>query len=155
MSKWKKGRGKLGIFAPLLGTWYADASSPQGPVHCVRNFQKVLDGSYVQLTATWHIGGMVYEEIAFFGCNREGKIQFWSFTSDGKQSSGELADVSDVHPDAIGFEAQMPAGLARNVYWPDEEQGFRWVVESHTKKGWNRFVDHHYVSELQPVVTPE
>jgi hypothetical protein len=73
------------------------------------------------------------------------EIGFWSFTSDGKQSKGKLADVTDVHPNAIGFEAQMPAGIARMVYWPDEEEGFHWTVESKTKKGWNRFVKHHYL----------
>jgi hypothetical protein len=69
---------------------------------------------------------------------------FWSFTSDGKSSRGRLADATDLHAKAIGFEAQMPAGLARMVYWPHEEGGVRWVVESKTKKGWNRFVEHHY-----------
>jgi hypothetical protein len=33
---------------------------------------------------------------------------------------GAFADVSDIHPEAIGFEAQMPAGLTRMAYWPDE-----------------------------------
>jgi hypothetical protein len=38
----------------------------------------------------------------------------------------------------------MDRGLARQAYWPDAEgMGFHWVVESRTKKGWNRFVDHH------------
>ena len=78
------------------------------------------------------------------GVNPEKEVCFWSFTSDGKQSNGKLVDVTDVHPQAIGFEAQMPAGTARMVYWPDEEQGFYWIVESKTKKGWNRFVEHHY-----------
>jgi hypothetical protein len=31
------------------------------------------------------------------------------------------------------------------VYWPDEGEGFHWVVESKTKKGWNRFTEHHYL----------
>lgn len=33
---WKKGRGKLGAFAPLLGTWSAEVESPQGLVRCQR-----------------------------------------------------------------------------------------------------------------------
>ena len=53
--------------------------------------------------------------------------------------------MTDVHPQAIGFEAEMPAGLARMVYWPHEEEGFNWVVESKTKQGWNRFTQHHYL----------
>lgn len=48
---WKKGRGKLGIFAPLLGRWRAEADSPMGRVVCTRTFSKVLDGAYIQLTA--------------------------------------------------------------------------------------------------------
>ena len=90
--RWKKGRGKLGILAPSVGTWHADADTPDGrpgKVHCVRSFQKVLNGSYIELIASWHMGDSVYEERAFFGCDAAGKIRFWSFTSDGKQRSEE------------------------------------------------------------------
>ena len=87
---------------------------------------------------------MTYEEIALIGATPDGRIKFWSFTSDKKQSEGFLADVTDIDERAIGFEAQMPAGLARMAYWPDEPDGFNWVVESKTKKGWNRFTEHHY-----------
>ena len=152
---WKKGRGKLGVLAPLSGRWQAHADSPQGKVYCVRSFQKVLRGSYIELIALWYMGDSVYEERCYFGCDREGKLRFWSFTSDGKQSNGELTDAADIHPEAIGFVAQMPAGIARQVYWPDEMQGFHWAVESQTKKGWHRFVVHYYVSEALPAPSPE
>jgi hypothetical protein len=142
---WKKGRGKLGLFQPLLGVWQAQAESERGPVTCRREFKQVLQGKYIQLTAVWDLPGSTYQEIAMIGVNPEKQIGFWSFTSDGKQARGQLAAVSDVHPQAIGFEAHMPAGLARNIYWPDSENGFYWAVESHTKKGWNRFVEHHYL----------
>ena len=141
---WKKGRGKLGIFQPLLGTWRAEAESPMGAVVCTRTFTKVLEDAYIQLEATWEYEEGGYEELALIGVGPEGDIQFWSFTSDKKQSQGSLADVSDIHRDAIGFEAEMPAGLARMVYWPDDEVGYHWAVESKTKKGWNRFAEHHY-----------
>ncbi|HEY0754923.1 MAG TPA: hypothetical protein VGD98_13275 [Ktedonobacteraceae bacterium] len=141
---WKKGRGKLGAFAPLLGTWSAEAESQQGPVRCQRTFSKVLNDSHIYLRAVWQISEFTYEEQAFFGVDRAGITRFWSFTSDGKQSQGQLADVTDLHPQALGFEAQMPAGLARHAYWPDEQDGFYWVVESHSKKGWQRFSEHHY-----------
>lgn len=143
--KWKKGRGKLGVFGPLLGVWQAEADSEMGSVRCKREFKRVLDGKYVQLVANWEYPNGTYDEFAMIGVNRDKEIVFWSFTSDGNQSGGKLADVTDVHPQAIGFEAQMPAGLARMVYWPDEREGFHWAVESKTKKGWNRFVDHHYL----------
>ena len=141
---WKKGRGKLGLFDPLLGKWRAEADSEMGQVTCTRTFSRVLDGTYIQLTADWEYANRSYKEIALIGVRPDGNIAFWSFTSDKKQSNGALADVTDIHPQAIGFEAEMPAGLARMAYWPGEE-GFYWVVESKTKKGWNRFTEHHYV----------
>ena len=115
-----------------------------GPVVCSREFTQILGGHYIKLQARWEFGAKVYEEVAFIGVNAEGEVSFWSFTSDGKNSQGKLADVIDIHPEAVGFEAQMPAGLARMVYWPDEAEGFFWAVESKTKKGWNRFTEHHY-----------
>ena len=141
---WKKGRGKLGLFQPLLGSWIAEADSPMGKVTCTRVFSKVLDSAYIQLEANWQYEGGAYKEIAFIGVNQDKEINFWSFTSDKKQSQGYLADLTELHPQAIGFEAQMPAGLGRQAYWPDEVEGFHWVVEAKTKKGWNRFVEHHY-----------
>lgn len=143
--EWKKGRGKLGLFKPLYGQWQTETDSEMGPVKCRREFQPILEGSYIQMTADWQYAAGVYQELALIGVNPQGEIQFWSFTSDKKQSQGKLADVTDIHPQAVGFEAQMPAGLARQAYWPDEESGFRWAVESKTKKGWNRFVEHHYL----------
>lgn len=142
--KWKKGRGILGIFTPLLGDWKTEADSEMGPVTATRRFEKVLDGKYIQLTAHWEYSGKTYDEIALIGVNPEKEVCFWSFTSDGKHSEGKLADVSDLHPEAFSFEAQMPAGLARMIYWPDEEEGFHWVVEAKTKKGWSRVTEHHY-----------
>ena len=141
---WKKGRGKLGIFKPLLGSWVAEAESPMGKVTCHRTFSTVLDGAYIQLEADWQYEGGSYKEIALIGVNPEKEICFWSFTSDKKQSQGYLAVLTDLHPQAVGFEAHMPAGLGRQAYWPAEEEGFHWVVEAKTKKGWNRIVEHHY-----------
>jgi hypothetical protein len=142
---WKKGRGKLGPLHPLLGQWRAEANSEMGKVVCKRTFEKVLESAYIQLTVEWAYASGSYKEIALIGVGPEGALQFWSFTSDKKQSQGRIADVTDIHPQAIGFEAQMPAGLARQAYWPDDENGFHWVVESRTKKGWNRFTEHHYL----------
>ena len=113
---WKKGRGKLGALDPLLGAWEAEAASPVGPTRCVRTFAKALNGSYVVLDALWEFSGKQYQEHAVHG----------------------------VHAEAVGFEARMPAGLARMVYWPAEDGGAHWAVESRTKKGWNRFAEHHY-----------
>ena len=144
---WKKGRGRLGVFSPLLGAWSTEADSEIGRVTCRREFKKVFDGKYVELKVHWVSDSYVYDELALLGVNREKVVKFWSFTSDGKQSDGWLADCSDLHPEAIGFEAEMPNGFARQAYWPDEEGiGFYWVVESKTKKGWNRFMEHHYMS---------
>lgn len=143
MINWKKGRGKLGVMQPLLGNWEAHADSPMGKIRCTRKFEKTLGDNYIQLEAIWDFGGKSYVEHAMYGI-KDAEIVFWSFTSDGKNSAGKLADGTDVHPEAICFEAQMPAGLARMVYWPDTETGFHWAVESKNKKGWNRFTQHHY-----------
>jgi hypothetical protein len=147
---WKKGRGKLGFLQPLLGRWSATAAGDvMGPVRCTRAFTAVLEGAYVRLEARWELNGgaKIYEEEALIGAGDDGKVGFWSFTSDGKRSQGTVADVSDLHPEAVGFEAHMPAGLARMAYWPDEGGGFVFVVESRNAKGWKRFVEHHYRSE--------
>ena len=141
---WNKGRGRLGIFKPLLGRWKAEADSPMGKVICTRKFTVVLGGAYIKLEADWEYQRGSYQEIALFGIGSDKEVNFWSFTSDKKQSQGYLADVGDIHPQAIGFEANMPAGVARMAYWPDEVEGFHWAVESQTKKGWNRFTEHHY-----------
>jgi len=140
---WKKGRGKLGALQPLLGYWEAQSESPVGKMKCTRNFELTLDGKYIKLTSRWEMSKGAYEELALFGI-QDDTITFWSFTSDGKNSKGQLADGTDVHPEAISFEANMPAGLARMIYWPNEDGSFSWAVESKTKKGWNRFVEHKY-----------
>ena len=142
--QWKRGRGKLGLLTPLIGNWTTNASTPMGSVTCTRNFESILRGNYVRLLVRWEFEKGAYEEIAMFGVNPDGKVGFWSFTSDGKNSNGTVADVTDIHPEAIGFEAQMPAGLARMAYWPDDSDGFHWSVEAKNKKGWKRFTEHHY-----------
>jgi len=144
---WKKGRGKLGILAPLIGTWTAEADSPMGKVRCTRTFMPVLGASYVQLTARWEFAkGAAYDEMALYGVGDDGTVTFWSFTSDGKRSLGVVADCTDIHPHAIGFEAQVSAGTAHMAYWPDEAEGMRWAVEAKTKVGWKRIAEHHYTA---------
>jgi hypothetical protein len=148
---WKKGRGKLGPFQPLLGRWMAEADTEMGPVRCLRIFEPILSGKYLQLTVRWEFQKLgaekAYQELAIIGAGEDGEVCFWSFTSDGKRSMGTLADVTDIHPEAIGFEAEMPAGRDRMAYWPLEESGFHWVVESKNAKGWRRFVNHTYRAE--------
>ena len=150
--KWKKGRGTLGPFDPLIGRWVAEAQSPMGPLRCVRTFEPVLAGHYIRLIARWEFGvssgkalaGKAYEEVAMIGNGGKGPARFWSFTNDGKRSDGTVADVTDLHAEAVGFEAQMTAGLARMAYWPAEDGGVIWVAEAKTKKGWSRMAHHHY-----------
>ncbi|MEP6834897.1 MAG: hypothetical protein ABJB74_16030 [Gemmatimonas sp.] len=147
MAQWKKGRGNMGAFAPLIGTWASQAESPMGPVSCTRVFERTMRDKYVQLTATWQFGtgdkAQVYTERAIYG-HFDGTIRFWSFTSDGKRSEGELAKAPDLHPEAFAFEAEMPAGRARMAYWPADDGGMHWAVEAKTKKGWSRMASHHY-----------
>lgn len=142
---WKKGKGKLGIFNSLLGNWVASSDSPMGKYKCTRTLKPILNDKYIQLNARWEFGSKVYEEHAIIGVYND-KISFWSFTSDGKQSQGNIADGTDIHKEAICFEAQMPVGLARMIYWPNEDGSINWAVESKNKKGWNRFTLHKYIA---------
>jgi hypothetical protein len=145
MAKWKKGRGKLGPLEPLLGVWFAETDSPMGRLKCTRTFAKMGgEGKWITLAADWDFGGKHYIEEAIYGVGVVGDFACWSFTSDGKRSEGHIADGTDVHPEAICFEAQMPAGLARMIYWPGDNETMNWAVESKTKKGWNRFTTHNY-----------
>lgn len=148
---WKKGRGKLGVLEPVIGSWKAAGDSPIGAVECLRTFSRDLGKDYVLLQAEWRLpDGKVYKELAVYGTDDSGGVVFWSFTSDGKRSQGTLSDGKDVHPEAIAFEAQMPAGVARMIYWPDGDAGMSWAVESKTKKGWKRFTHHHYFPDPTP-----
>lgn len=137
----------LTLLRPLLGHWVSqprgDASASRMP--CTRSFARVWGGAYIRMEARWEMGdGKGFEEVAMFGKGRDGTLAFWSFTSDGKQSHGWLTDASDVHPNAVAFLAEMPAGTARMVYWPADDGGFDYAVEARTPNGWNRFLRHHY-----------
>lgn len=140
---WKKGRGLLGPMKPMLGAWAAEAGMDGRAYLCTRTFEPHGKG-WIRLEAVWSMPQGEYRELALFGPADDGGLGFFSFTSDGKRSVGRLADGADVHPEAVAFEAQMPAGLARMIYWPPEDggEGFNFAVESRTKKGWNRFLLH-------------
>ena len=147
MSAWKKGRGVLGPLQSLVGQWKSDpaADGPAKGMTCERAFE-AFGKDYIRLEAAWNMGERgTYREVALFGKDEGGGLAFWSFTNDGKRSRGKLSDGSDVYPDAVAFEAQMPQGLARMIYWPAEDgEGVYFAVESRTKKGWNRFMRHRY-----------
>lgn len=150
-SPWKTGRGKLGVFAPLLGAWRTQADTEMGPLTCERTFETILGGKYVQLTAAWTFASAKgakprapYQELCLFGPHKEHGLGFWSFTSDGKRSEGRLFDATDIHAQALCFAAKMDAGFARQAYWPGDDGAVHWCVESRTRKGWNRFVHHTY-----------
>ena len=146
---WKKGRGLLGPLQPLLGSWRTlatEGSTAAATMACTRRFTAFGKG-WIRLDAVWQVAPeRDYVETAFYGAGEDGALTFFSFTNDGKRSSGRLADGSDVHPEAITFEARMPAGLARFLYWPVEDgtPGFCFAVENRTKKGWNRFLRQHF-----------
>jgi hypothetical protein len=146
LSGWEKGRGALGPLAPLTGSWTtneaAEGSTPARQMACTREFS-AFGTDWVRLEADWRMGDRpAYREIALFGKGEDGTLACHSFTNDGKHSTGRLSDGSDVHPDAVAFEAEMKAGVARMVYWPreDGEAGFHFAVENRVKAGWNRFL---------------
>lgn len=151
MGGWAKGRGLLGPLKPLLGDWQtiAQGETVTNPhaLHCARTF-RAFGKSWIELDARWDMGSRgTYREIALYGAGPEGGLAVYSFTNDGKRSEGRLVDGSDVHPAAIAFQAQMPAGIARMIYWPVEiGPGFHFAVESQTKKGWNRFLHQTYIA---------
>jgi hypothetical protein len=142
---WKKGRGLLWRLQPLLGRWRTEkgeGGTPASDMPCTRTFA-AFGKNWIRLDARWETGpDKAYCETAFFGLGEDGALGCFSFTNDGKRSIGRLSDGSDVHPDAIAFEAEMPAGLARMIYWPREDgaPGFFFAVESRTRTGWNRFL---------------
>jgi len=151
MSKmeWKTGRGKLGVFKPLLGKWACSMDSVRGPFVVTRSMKKVLNDKYVLFKADWVFGepqnpSTHYVEHAYFGVE-DGELSFKSFTSDGKQSAGRLAFADDMAGPSLCFEADMPAGRARMIWMPHYEGGLLWAVENQTKKGWNRFSEHQYL----------
>lgn len=143
-TNWKPGRGKMGFMKPLIGRWLAiDPDTPMGRVECIRSYEPILNGKFIRLQADWDIGDgqKTYREIAHYGLNRDKVPAFWSFTSDGGQSYGELADVSDMSEGAKGFHAEMPSGLARFGFWPTET-GMIWAAEAKTKAGWKSMIHH-------------
>ena len=157
---WKTGRGRLGPLKPLLGAWASDPAdqTAQMQVRCTRLFQP-FGTDWISLEACWEMGARgQYRERAFFGGPASpddgGSLRFYSFTNDGKRSEGRLCGGTDVHPAAIAFEAQMPAGLARMIYWPLEDgaDGFYFAAESKVAKGWNRFLTQRFrpVPETPP-----
>jgi hypothetical protein len=144
-NQWKKGRGKLGVLEPLIGGWTADADSPMGRIKCKRTFSRILSDKWILLEVDWEFArDKHYIEHAIYGVDADGRVSFWSFTSDGKCSQGILSDASDIHSEGIAFEARMPAGIARMAYWPEGDGCVNWTVESKTKKGWKRFTHHVY-----------
>jgi len=144
MSAPRKPRGKLAPLAPYLGDWEAVGDSPMGRYRVARSMAPFGAG-WVEARVRWEIGDREpYQEIALYGPAPDGRLRFFSYTSDGKPSHGVQADAPDVHAAALAFEARMPAGTARMVFWPDETEGFHWAVESKNRKGWNRFTEHHY-----------
>ncbi len=145
---WKRGRGALGTLKPLIGRWVSEPSgraTGASAIICTREFSAFGDKT-VQLDARWAMGkGREYREVAFYRVGADGKLGFSSFTNDGKSSVATLSDGRDIHAQAIAFEAKMPAGVARVVYWPTEDgKGFHFAVEAKNKKGWKRFFLHTY-----------
>jgi hypothetical protein len=141
---WEPGPGLRGRLRPLLGAWVAEGETATGTYRCERRFDEVLHGGYVQLVVTWILPGRTHEELALFGATPEHQLRMWSFTSDGKQSTGEHATAPELPQPNVAFEADMPAGRARFAYWPQAD-GLRFVVEARTDAGWTRFLEHHYV----------
>lgn len=145
MSGFSFGRGLLGPLKPLMGTW-CHAGEYNGQRVLVTRAYEPFGKGWVRLTAIWTMSDKDYFETAFYGPTDDGTLGFYSFTNDGRRSEGQLADGSDVHPQAVAFVAKFPAGTGRMIAWPrdDGAPGFDFAVESQTKKGWNRFLTQRF-----------
>lgn len=141
---WRRGRGRLGVLAPLLGAWVAEGESEAGPYRCERRFARALHGTYIELRAEWRLPGRTYDEVALHGHDRDGMLRFWSFTSDGRQATGVRVEPDDLSHAGIAFEADLPAGRVRFAYMAPPDGDLLYTVESWTAQGWNRFVEHRY-----------
>lgn len=141
---WQRGRGRLGVLAPLLGRWVAEGDGEGGPYRCERRFERALHGSYIELRAEWRLPGREYDEVALHGHDRDGALRFWSFTSDGTQANGWRVEPDDLPHPGIAFEADLPAGRTRFAYMTLPGGELLYVAESQTERGWNRFVEHRY-----------
>ncbi|HWE46441.1 MAG TPA: hypothetical protein VG407_10480 [Caulobacteraceae bacterium] len=154
MQEWRAGQGLLGPLRPLMGAWVHESQGGTGAqaMRCSRMFRP-FGKDWIQLDACWDQGeGGQYRETAFIGAaatDADKGLRIFSFTNDGKKSEGRLSDGADIHPDAIAFESQMPAGLARAIYWPLEDgaPGFWFAVESRSPAGWNRFLIQRFTPD--------
>lgn len=140
-------------FAPVLKGTYVelDAHWKVGPVPAGKSAAKPEPGTRREAKssgggdgAPTPGGSYTYDEVALIGAGGDRNVRFWSFTSDGKHTHGTVADGTDLHPDAIAFEATVMGRVARQVYFPGDDGTMIWVVEAKAKKGWNRFVEHRY-----------
>lgn len=128
-----------------IGLWVAEGKGPMGPYRCERVIEELRGGKYLRLSAVWDIPGWKYEELAVYGVDPASKrLRFWSFTSDGKRSEGELAAPADVAKEALCFEAHFSGRRARMIWSPVGPEGFTVAVEAQTKKGWKRFLEQQF-----------
>jgi hypothetical protein len=136
----------LGLLRPVIGEWVAESETPSGTVVVTRRFEPLFGSAYVRAEAHWEMPPAPYDELALFGEDPDGKLRCWSFTSDGRQSVGVRLEADDVPEGGFAFVAEMPAGLARQLYWPvdGEPAAFGWAVEARAPEGWNRFTEHVY-----------
>lgn len=142
-----KGRGPLGLFKSFVGSWEHSGDSPMGPITCSRTFSMVLGGKWLQLDVVWSYADPKradYVERCLIGKDADNGLAFHSFVSDGSCSRGWLSKADDVDGSIVCFEADMPAGRARQIYIQADDDGYTWRVERQVKKGWSLIVEHAY-----------
>jgi hypothetical protein len=128
-----------------IGLWVTEGKGPMGTYRCERVFEELRGGKYLRLTVVWDIPGGKYEELAVYGVDPASRrLRFWSFTSDGKRSEGELTAPADVAKDALCFEADFSGRRARMIWSPVGPEGFTVAVEARNKKGWKRFLEQQF-----------
>jgi hypothetical protein len=130
----------------LIGRWISSRDGSSGVAGCQRVFEPVLNDTCVRMLATWELGGQRYEEHAYLTRDAAGRLQWWSFASDGRHTFGSEDDVSDIDPRAVGFSSRLSDGAARQAWWQADDDSLHWVVEVQTGARWRRLLQHRYVA---------
>ncbi|MEO1027556.1 MAG: hypothetical protein AAFX02_00725 [Pseudomonadota bacterium] len=140
-------RKPVRILEPLLGSWRHSGDSDLGTLICTRQFVPILGGHYVRLEANWQYDDPKrddYTELCIFGSGRDKALGFESFINDGSRSYGFATTATDAYSDAVAFQAEMPHGISRQIYWPETDGVWKWRVERKVKSGWNQIIEHTY-----------
>ena len=138
----------LSFFKPYCDTpWIFQGTGSMGDYTCERRFERILGGKFVRMEVLWQVAKHTYGEVAIFGKTAPGVdsshkgLCFSSFTTEGKASLGLQVTPEDLSTGGIAFEADMPAGRARMMLWPEGREVLWLTVASRNASGWKPFLE--------------